>query len=149
MEIFTDVDQFERLAASATKWVRTAQAIRTAPAHAPGAMHSIGDSLTYIRTRRRYDTDRFTAHRRYLEVVAAGDSPVDLEIAPTRDLRTCGDYRDLTDREHFSGSGPALRLEPGQILVTAIDEALRYVGTAADPCTVLHVSVEGATFHNK
>lgn len=149
MEIFSDLDDFTRVTTGATKWERAAEAIRTAPAHIEGAMHSIGDSLTYLRTRRRYDTDLFIGHRRYLEVVAADRGPIDLEIAPTSALTARADYSDLTDREHFDGIGQSLRLAPGQILVTAIDEALRYVGTAAAPGTVLHVSVEGATFHNK
>lgn len=149
MEIFSDLDDFTRVTAGPAKWSRTAQAIRTAPAHREGVMHSIGDSLTYVRTRRRHDTDLFTGHRRYLEVVAAGDSPVEIEIAPASELRPRGDYSDLTDREHFEGTGRPVRLEPGQILVAAIDEALRQPQAAATACTVLHVSVEGATFHNK
>lgn len=149
MEIFSDLDDFTRSATGATKWARAAQAIRTAPLHTEGAMHSIGDSLTYLRTRRRYDTNLFIGHRRYLEVVAAGEGPVDLEVAPTSALTARADYSDLTDREYFESTGQQLRLAPGQILVTTIDEALRYVGTAVEPCTVLHVSVEGATFHNK
>lgn len=149
MEIFSDLDDFMRVTAGTTKWVRAAQAIRAAPSHQEGVMHSIGDSLTYLRTRRRYGTDLFTGHRRYLEVVAAGSSPVELEIAASSDLSARDDYSDLTDREHFEGTGRAVRLDPGQILVTEIDEALRYIGTASGACTVVHVSVEGATFHNK
>lgn len=149
MEIFSDLDDFIRVTAGTTKWMRAAQAIRTAPSHREEVMHSIGDSLTYLRTRRRHRTELFVGHRRYLEVVAAGDSTVQLETAPSRELTAHHDYSDLTDREHFEGAGRSVRLEPGQILVTAIDEALRHVGTATDPYTVLHVSVEGATFHNK
>ena len=82
MEIFTDLDQFERVIAGRPKWVRTVQAIHSAPDRREGVMYSIGDSLTYLRTRRRHDTDLFTGHRRYLEVIAAGESTVQL-----RDLR--------------------------------------------------------------
>lgn len=149
MEIFSDLDEFVRMTAGITKWDRTAQAIRNAANLPEGVMHSIGDSLTYVRTRRRHDTDLFTGHRRYVEVIAADASPVQIEIAPKQDLTACDDYSDLTDREHFEGSGRPLHLEPGQVLVTAIDEALRYPVPSDAPCTVVHVTVEGATFHNK
>lgn len=163
MQIFTDLEQFERVTAGRPKWVRTAQAIRAATSHREGIMHSIGDSLTYLRTRRRHETDLFTGHRRYLEVVAAGDAPVHLEIAAKSaltpsaqhsglqhsDLADSAGYSDLTDREHFDGAGQELVLQPGQIVVVEIDEAVRYRKPAAQPCTVLHVSVEGTTFHNK
>lgn len=153
MEFFTDLEQFERVTAGRPKWARTAQAIRSAPSHREGVMHSIGDSLTSVRTRRRHETDQFTGHRRYLEVIAAGDAPVRLEIAAKSDLTpgsdSGADYSDLTDREHFTGTGQELILQPGQIVVVEIDEAVRYPDLAALPCTVLHVSVEGATFHNK
>lgn len=149
MEIFPDLDDFTRVTAGTTKWDRAAQAITQAPSHSEGVMHSIGDSLTYMRTRRRHGGELFVGHRRYLEVVAAGGAAVQLEIAASRDLTALGDYSDLTDREHFEGAGSVLRLEPGQLLVPGIDEALRYLGTADEPYTVLHVSVEGATFHNK
>lgn len=153
MQIFTDLEQFERVTAGRPKWVRAAQAIRAAGSHREGVMHSIGDSLTYLRTRRRHETDLFTGHRRYLEVIAAGEAPVHLEIAVKRDLSPGTDnsaqYSDLTDREHFTGTGQELTLQPDQIVVVEIDEAVRYRKTAAQPCTVLHVSVEGATFHNK
>lgn len=149
MELFSDLDDFTRVTAGTTKWVRAAQAIRTAPSHSESVMHSIGDSLTYVRTRRRHETDLFVGHRRYLEVVVADTSSVELEIAPSTELEAHGDYDDVTDREHFEGEGTLVRLEPGQLLVTEIDEALRHLGAASDPYTVLHVSVEGATFHNK
>lgn len=149
MEIFTDLDQFERVIAGRPKWVRTVQAIHSAPDRREGVMYSIGDSLTYLRTRRRHDTDLFTGHRRYLEVIAAGESTVQLEISAKRDLTRRVDYSDLTDREHFAGTGQELILQPGQIVVVEAHEALRYLDPAAQPCTVLHVSVEGTTFPNK
>lgn len=149
MEIFSGIDEFVRITAGITKWDRTAQAIQAAQSHPEGVMHSIGDSLTYVRTRRRHDTDLFTGHRRYVEVIAADSSPVQIEVAQKRTLTPRDDYSDLTDREHFEGGGEQIRLEPGQVLVTAIDEALRYPAPADAPCTVVHVTVEGATFHNK
>lgn len=150
MEIFSNLEDFVRITSGTAKWDRAAQAISLAPHHAEGVMHSIGDSLTYLRTRRRHDTALFTGHRRYLEVVAAGEGEVELEIAPASALVAHGDYDDTTDREHFDGAGTTLRLAPREICVLAIDEALRYPAAgAAEPFTVLHVSVEGATFHNK
>lgn len=149
MELFTDLALFERITADRTRWVRTAQAIRTAPARREDIMHSIGDSLTYLRTRRRHDTEHFTGHRRYLEVIAVGDAPVRIEVAAKRDLARQSDYSDLTDREHFTGTGQEHVLQPGQIAVIEIDDAVRYPSVSAEPFTVLHVSVEGATFPNK
>ena len=149
MELFTDLAQFERFTAGRPKWVRAVQAIRAAPAHREDVMHSIGDSLTYLRTRRRHDTDHFTGHRRYLEVIAAGGVPMRIEVAPKQELTRQAAYSDLTDREHFTGTGEEHVLQPGQIAVIEIDEAVRYPTASAEPCTVLHVSVEGATFPNK
>lgn len=149
MEFFTDLAEFERVTAGGPKWVRAAQAIRVAPTHREGVMHSLGDSLTYLRTRRRHDSDLFTGHRRYLEVIAAGEAPVRLEIAAKTELTRRTEYSDLTDREHLAGTGQGLTLQPGQIVVVEIDEAVRYPEPAAEPCTVLHVSVEGTTFPNK
>lgn len=149
MEIFSDLDEFARITAGIAKWDRTSQAIQAAQFHPERVMHSIGDSLTYIRTTRRHETDLFTGHRRYVEVVAADASPVQIEIAQKHDLTPFGDYSDLTDREYFEGSGQDVRLEPGQVLITAIDEALRYPAPTDTPYTVVHVTVEGATFHNK
>lgn len=150
MELFTDLAEFERVTAGNPKWARAAQAIRAAPAHEEGVMHSIGDSLTYLRTRRRHDeSGLFTGHRRYLEVIAAGEAPVRLEIAAKAQLTRRTEYRDLTDREHFAGTGRELVLLPGQLVVIEIDAAVRYPARAAEPFTVLHVSVEGTTFPNK
>lgn len=149
MELFNDLAQFERITADRTRWARTAQAIRAAGDHREGVMYSIGDSLTYLRTRRRHATEHFTGHRRYLEVIAVGGAPVRIEVAPKRDLAHHSDYSDLTDREHFTGAGQEHVLQSGQIAVIEIDEAVRYPSVSAEPFTVLHVSVEGATFPNK
>lgn len=149
MELFTDLDEFVRITADRPRWRRTAQAIRAAAGDHIGVMHSIGDSLTYLRTHRRYETELFTGHRRYLEVIAAGQSPVLLEVASKAELERSTEYSDLSDREHFIGTGHRLTLQPGQIVVIGINEAVRHLEPAAEPCTVLHVSVEGATFPNK
>lgn len=149
MQIFRDLDEFSLTTASMTKWVRAVQAVRVAPEHAEGAMHSIGDSLTYLRTRRRYAHDDFVGHRRYLEVLAALDSPVDIVIAAKCQLEHVEPYSDLTDRERLTGSGQEMTLRPGQLLITDIDEAVRYPTSSRTPHVVLHVSVEGATFPNK
>src|SRR5699024_8361511 len=134
MELFTDLAQFERITADRPKWGRTAQAIRTAAAHREGVMHSIGDSLTYLRTRRRNDTDHFTGHRRYLEVIAAGEAPMRIECTATQDLDRQTDYSDISHREHLSGTGQQLTLQPGQIAVIGIDEADRSPTPATEPC---------------
>lgn len=149
MQIYDDVADLERVTGGHIRWRRAAQAIRRAPEIPEGAMHSIGDSLTYVRTRRRHDTALLTGHRRYVEVIAAGNSPVRLEIAAKSDLTSCADYSDLTDREHFHGEADALELAPGQIVVVEIDEAVRYPEEADSPAVVVHLSVEAMTFHNK
>ncbi|ATG53027.1 hypothetical protein CFK38_17015 [Brachybacterium vulturis] len=149
MQLFTDLAEFERVTAGKPRWARAAQAIRAAPARREGVMHSIGDSLTYLRTRRRHETGHFTGRRRYVEVIAAGEAPVRLEIAAKAELVGRTEYSDLSDREQLAGSGQELTLRPGEIVVVEIDEAVRYPEPAAEPCTVLHVSVEGTTFPNK
>lgn len=149
MDIFGPREDFARRTAGIRKWERAGEAIRASDTHAEGVMHSLGDSLTYVRTRRRYDGTAFTGHRRYLEVVAAGEAAVQLEVARRAELSPLGDYSDLSDREHFTGTGRRIELPPGAIVVLSIDEAVRYPTACPAPLTVLHVTVEGATFPNK
>ena len=89
-----------------------------------------------------------TGHRRYRSVILALEETVILEVAQKRDLEPRDDYSDLTDRETFRGDGTPIRLEPGNVLVLDIDEAIR--GASTLPVLgLVRLTVEAATFHNK
>jgi evolved beta-galactosidase subunit beta len=149
VEIFSSRDELARVAGTVRvrAWQRVLQAIRTVEGEGAGeaslpeqVMFSLGDSLTYMRTRRRYATDLFTGHRRYVEVVAAGPGGLRLEIATKAGLEPLDDYSDLTDREHFCGTGEAIDLAAGAIAVLSFEEAVRYPEVSAAPAVVVHVA---------
>ncbi|WP_114854352.1 hypothetical protein [Brachybacterium sp. YJGR34] len=148
MEIFDGTADLARVTAGHRPWQRVLEAIERAPTWYEGSMHSLGDSLTALRTRCRWEAEHFTGHRRYLEVTCAGASPVELEVARKDELVSAGDYRDTSDREHFTGTGRPVRLEPRQILVLATDEALRWRAPADAPATVVHLTVEGTVLRS-
>ncbi|MFC0674716.1 hypothetical protein [Brachybacterium hainanense] len=142
MQIHDSLAALEHCRAGFPIWGRLREAITASSSHAVGQMHSLGDAITFLRTPRRHRGDAFVAHRRYVEIVAAAGSPVLLEVAPIADLVVTTPYCDLSDRELLAGAGERVRLEPGQIAVLELQEAIRYPEEAAEAPTVLHVSVE-------
>ena len=129
---------------------RTLQALDNAPELLPGVAYSIVDSLTYRRDRTpQLTTDELVGRRRYHGVVAALDGDVQVDVAPKADLSEEGPYSDLTDRQPFSGDAETVTVPKGGVLVVDIDEAFRVLPAPESEAVLLHVSVEGATFHNK
>lgn len=132
------------------KWIRTLEALEATPGLAAGVAYSIGDSLTYRKgSTADLSTEDFVGRRRYHLVVAPLDGDAAVEIAPKASLAEQGAYSDLTDRQPFAGSGETVRVPQGEVLVVDIDEAARILPDPAAEAVVLHVTVEGATFHNK
>ena len=132
------------------KWIRTAQALDVAPTLQTGSpTPSVTPSPTagvdrrprHSRVRRSPSLPpRRRAARR--ELLTRRD-------APKAELAEQGAYCDLTDRQPFAGSGQVVRVPEGEVLVVDIDEAARILPDPAVEAVVLHVTVEGATFHNK
>jgi evolved beta-galactosidase subunit beta len=150
MHVFSNRAELDRLQGGATKWARTGQALDAAPGLLEDVTYSVGDSLTYRWT----TTDRLAmpdlvGRRRYLLVVAPLDGDVHVEVAPVAQLTARADYDDLSDRQCFDGTGDLTVVPAGGILVVDIDEAARILPTPRTAAVVLHVTVEGATFHNK
>lgn len=145
--MFRTLEELTAALGGAKKWSRTLEAIANATSVLPDVTYSIGDSLTY-RLTATPDARTLTGHRRYLAVrhVLQGEALV--EVAATSSLHPVDEYDDLTDRQHFSGSGEQVRLEEGSVLVCEIDEALRDV-TVDGVVMTLRVTVEGAFFANK
>lgn len=132
------------------KWIRTLEALEAAPTLQEGIAYSIGDSLTYRKaTTAALATDDFVGRRRYHFVVAPLDGEVAVEVAPKASLDEQGDYSNLTDRQPFAGSGEVVTVPRDGVLIVDIDEAARILPHPDAPAVLLHVSVEGATFHNK
>lgn len=137
---FANLDEFKIALGGALMWRRAADAILRADLVQPEVTHSIGDSLTY-RVTSRSDRAELTGHRRYLEVRAVLDSTVVIEIAPVRKLEATDAYSDLTDRQHFAGTGERHELAAGEIVVVEPDEAVRDVEVTGR-MLVLRVTVE-------
>ncbi|GAA4893854.1 beta-galactosidase subunit beta [Tessaracoccus lubricantis] len=150
MRLFTDRDLMVEIMDGHKKWRRTIQALESAPTLQSGVAYSIVDSLTYRKDRTaELTTDELVGRRRYHGVVAALDGDVDVAVAPKADLTEEGDYSDLTDRQPYSGDAQIVTVPKGAVLVVDIDEAFRILPTPDAEAVLLHVSVEGATFHNK
>ena len=150
MRLFESRELFAELTAGTKKWDRTVEALDVAPTLEAGVAYSIGDSLTYRRdAAAAFATDQLVGRRRYHQVVAATGGDVAVEIAAKTDLTEAGPYDDLTDRQPFDGAGVVTTVPSGGVLVVDIDEAARVLPNPASEAVVLHVTVEGATFHNK
>lgn len=149
MRKYSSIEVFEDQRPSGTSWERCSQALSQLPGLNEDAAHSIGDSLTYFRSARPAPRpEEFVGHRRYRFVLTAMKEPVSVEVAAKAELTNTESYSDLTDREHFTGQGQMVTLEPGEVLVMDIDEAVRF----PQPCPVVgvvHLTIEAATFHNK
>lgn len=150
MRLFDTRADFDNVLGGTKKWFRTGEALDDAPNLHPGVAYSIGDSLTYVSG----DTtalarDSLTGRRRYHLVVASTRGTVRLEVAPKDSVNASTDYDNLTDRQYFSGSGDVVSIPEGGICIVDIDEAARILPDAETAAVQLHVTVEGATFHNK
>lgn len=150
MRLFTDRATMHEVMGGHKKWRRTLQALENAPSLQSGVAYSIVDSLTYRKDRTsELATDELVGRRRYHGVVAALDGDVDVAVAPKADLVEVGAYSDLTDRQPFRGEAEVVTVPKNGVLVVDIDEAFRVLPTPDSEAVLLHVSVEGATFHNK
>lgn len=150
MRTFETRREFDAALGGAKKWVRTGEALDAAGALLPGVAYSIGDSLTYRRgTAAELAVPDLIGRRRYHLVVAATSGAVRLEVAPKAGLVAGADYDDLSDRQPFVGAGDVVDIPEGGIAIVDIDEAARLLPDDATAAVQLHVSVEGATFHNK
>lgn len=150
MRLFETRSLFDDVLGGTKKWSRTGDAIDAAPDLHTGVAYSIGDSLTYVVD----DTtalakEPMVGRRRYHMVVASTQGTVRLEVAPKASLEASTNYDNLTDRQHFSGAGEMVDVPEGAICIVDIDEAARIIPDAEAAAVQLHVTVEGATFHNK
>lgn len=150
MKVFDTLDAFREQLSGARKWERTAEAVTAATELTPGVTYSLGDSLTYrVGAAADLSTDPLIGRRRYHFVVAATGGEVAVEIAPQDQLDPLAGYDDLTDRQPLHGPATAVRVPAGGLLIADIDEAARILPEPTSTAVLLHVTVEGGTFHNK
>lgn len=150
MRLFDSVQHFAEVTAGTRKWERTLEALREISGLQAGVAFSIGDSLTYRGgPPADFATAELVGHRRYHQVVAALDGEVTVEVGPQASLVPTAPYDDLSDRQPFDGQGSLVTVAEGGVLVVGIDEAARVLPAAVGQVVELHVTVEGATFHNK
>lgn len=140
MQRFANLDEFAAALGAATKWRRALEAVRRTGRVLPEVTRSIGDSLTY-RVTDHPDCLTLTGHRRYLEVRYVVDGTTVVEVAPEATLEPSDDYSDLTDRQHFTGSGERHHLSEGEVAVIEAGEAIQDVAVDGR-VMVLRVSVE-------
>lgn len=150
MRLFDDLGPMREVLGAHKKWSRTLEAIAVAPTLPSGVTYSIGDSLTY----RRNDaaalaTADLIGRRRYHMVLAPLTGDLRVEVASKADCTATTAYSDLTDRQHFTGDAALLTVAKGGLLVLDIDEAARVLNSPHVEAVLLHVTVEGASFHNK
>ncbi|MFF3494602.1 hypothetical protein ACFYWS_24980 [Streptomyces sp. NPDC002795] len=149
MRIFRDHAHLEEVLGGVTKWERTLQALR-AEGRPLGVMYSVGDSLTTMREHTdALATEALVARRRYLYVLSPVDGDAEIESAPVATLEVDAPYSDLTDRQYLRGKGERHTVPRGAVLVAGPDEAVRVLPAPGTTAVVVHVTVEGATFHNK
>lgn len=105
----------------------------------------------------------FVASRRYLSVIYCEQGKILLEWAPINELRAITEYSDLSDRQYFTrprlasnsedgGYVSGLRtvaLEPGNLVIFDITEAVRIDSSSEFTGVTLRVTVEENFFHNK
>lgn len=150
MRLFDTRTAFDDILGGTKKWLRTGEALDVAPTLQEGVAYSIGDSLTYVADdASAFATESLVGRRRYHQVVASTQGTVRLEVVRKDAVAETSPYSDLTDRQSFSGSGEIVDIPEGAICIVDIDEAARILPEAEGAAVVLHVTVEGATFHNK
>ncbi|MEO7586805.1 MAG: hypothetical protein ABIS84_02115 [Arachnia sp.] len=150
MRLFDTRAEFDNILGGTKKWSRTGEALDEASTLQEGVAYSIGDSLTYVADDvSALATESLVGRRRYHLVVASTRGTVRLEVARKGDLEEASGYDNTTDRQLFSGSGEVVSIPEGGICIVDIDEAARILPDAEVAAVQLHVSVEGATFHNK
>lgn len=150
MRLFETRADFDDILAGTKKWERSGEALDCAPGLDRGVAYSIGDSLTYISNdTSALTTEELVGRRRYHLVVASTRGTVRLEVADKTRLESTTEYDDLTDRQAFAGSGDVVNIPEGGICIVEIGEAARILPDTSTAAVELHVTVEGATFHNK
>lgn len=150
MRLFSDAATMSEVLGSHRKWQRVREAVALAPSLREGMAHSLGDSLTYrIGSAPEFATESLIGRRRYHLVFACLAGTAVVEVAGKDELTNTEPYSDLSDREGFAGSGAPVEVPAGALLVVGIDEAARVIPDAGATLVQLHVTVEGAGFHNK
>ncbi len=154
MTIFTSSEALAAGHAGVTKWDRLLTALAQGTGLTPGQAHSVGDSLTYWRAdSASLASPQMTGHRRYQTVLAVLDGACRVRTAAKTGLVTTEAYCDLSDAELFAAPGLEAAdyadLTCGQILAVPIDHAWQVAPLPHADLLIVHLTVEGATFHNK
>ncbi|MGI6786185.1 MAG: hypothetical protein ACOX5I_06205 [Gleimia sp.] len=149
MRVFNDVDEFLMVLGKLRKWHRVVEAVENSENIEELVMHSIGDSLTYLKLPNGYNDKLLCGQRRYQTVVVALKGNVEVEFGTKTAFEEIVPYSDLNDREEFQGVGQHLTLKEGELMLLSIDEACRVNVPATSQGLKIKVTVEGRTFANK
>ena len=149
MQLYSNLDEFERQLGNVKKWGRTLEAIQASTSVQPNVTFSVGDSLTW-RKHEGFETEEyFTASRRYLRVFFCEAGELSVEYAPIETLEPIEGYSDLSDRQKMTGAGAIVSLEEGNLVIFEAEEPCRVRGSNDFRGITLRVTVEGHSFHNK
>lgn len=144
---FANIADFQTKTLLETSWIRLESALKSFDRVQVEQAHSIGDSVVYVVIPAKSVTapasDRYFAtqihetngeelvylgKRRYRIVLKALSDPINVRVKDKSQLTKIIDYSDLSDEEYFFESGTTkannLVLDPGQILVLKINEAI-------------------------
>ncbi|MCD4549768.1 hypothetical protein [Schaalia sp. lx-260] len=147
MKVFSSLPSAMDVLAGHKKWDRTFEAIRICTQLPAGPTYSVGDSLTW-RIVKQEDSDKhFVARRRYQRVLYCLSGQVEYDICAQ--WESTQPYSDLSDTHTVVGEYSTHTLPPGNLLIVDITEGTR-IRIGPDGCALLlHVTVEGHSFHNK
>lgn len=151
MRIFSSVADAQQALAGTKKWDRTFEAIAASETLPRGITWSVGDSLTWRSIDPNDHEDVLTARRRYSRVVHCRTGRINISVVEAG--TPTGPYSDLTDRQPIAEpcdhEPTRITLTAGQVVcfdpaeATRLDESDDFTGT------LLHLTVEGRSFHNK
>lgn len=149
MQLYSNLDEFERQLGNVKKWGRTLEAIQVSASVQPDVTYSVGDSLTWRKHEGIESEKYFTASRRYLRVFFCQAGELSVEYAPIENLDPVDDYSDLSDRQMMTGAGEIASLAEGNLVIFEVEEPCRVHSSSDFRGITLRVTVEGHSFHNK
>lgn len=149
MQLYSNLDEFQRYLGNVKKWGRALEAIQASAALQPDVTFSVGDSLTWRKHEGFETEEHFIASRRYLRAFYCSDGELSVEYSTRARLKPIGDYSDLSDRQLMSGKGEIVSLEQGGLVIFDVEEPCRVYRSNSFRGITLRVTVEGHSFHNK
>ncbi len=150
MELLKNYEEFKKVFRTGKKWGRCCEAVDNIPNINSGCYYSVGDSLVYMLTDGKYETNGdMIGHRRYMDIHYCISGNQSVEITGKANLKNITPYSDETDYEYFNGNGDTITLTEGNILIIENHEAFRFHESDNAKKLILKVTVEDNFLLNK